>query len=95
MSRRRTGRPAPANRQEILEPITPEPSTATFLMLRFMIVGFGSSKFGEFWKMGKRSLGTSHPEAQRGTPLLIFRGGQNHALVGPQPKGNIVKGLCC
>jgi hypothetical protein len=26
---------------------------------------------------------------------LIIRGSQDHALVGPQPKGNIIKGLCC
>jgi len=26
---------------------------------------------------------------------LIIRGSQDHALVGPQPKGNILKGLCC
>ena len=25
---------------------------------------------------------------------LIIRGSQDHALVGPQPKGNIIKGLC-
>ena len=26
---------------------------------------------------------------------LIIRGSQDHALVGPQPKGKIFKGLCC
>ena len=26
---------------------------------------------------------------------LIIRGSQDHALVGPQPKGYIIKGLCC
>ncbi len=25
---------------------------------------------------------------------LIIRGSQDHALVGPPPKGNIIKGLC-
>ena len=32
-----------------------------------------------------------------GIPLetLIIRGSLDHAQVGPQPKGNIIKGLCC
>ena len=31
---------------------------------------------------------------KRAKMALIIRGSQDHALVGPQPKGNIIKGLC-
>lgn len=27
--------------------------------------------------------------------IIIIRGSLDHAQVGPQPKGNIIKGLCC